>query len=254
MTDEENYLFDLQGYLVVEDALDAGALGALNGLIDQKISELDDPEFQAHRFVGVLGWGAAMFDLVAHARMVPVMQAVIGGGYRLDHDYLDVTRKGLSPIGATLHGGGTPHHPALFYDFRDGRMRNGLAVVAYNLCDVNPGEGGFGCVPGSHKANFPFPRDWTNMANTRSNCVRAVTGKAGTAVIFTEGLTHGALPWTSDAERRTLFYKYNHASMSWSNRYYDANDFEDLSDEQKKILAPPQEPSLVEAYIAGTKW
>jgi len=32
---------------------------------------------------------------------------------------------------------------------RDGRMANGLTVVAYNLKDVNPGDGGFACVPGT---------------------------------------------------------------------------------------------------------
>ena len=35
----------------------------------------------------------------------------MGEGFRLDHIYLDVIRSGLSPIGATLHGGGTPYDP-----------------------------------------------------------------------------------------------------------------------------------------------
>ncbi|HZP81290.1 MAG TPA: hypothetical protein VFB21_06615 [Chthonomonadaceae bacterium] len=42
-------------------------------------------------------------------------------------------------------------------------MRNGLTVVAYNLKDVNPGDGGFGCVPGSHKSNLPFPSEWREL-------------------------------------------------------------------------------------------
>ncbi len=39
-------------------------------------------------------------------------------------------------------------------------MRNGFTVVADNLRDVNEGDGGFGCVPGSHKSNFPLPDEW----------------------------------------------------------------------------------------------
>ena len=33
-------------------------------------------------------------------------------------------------------------------------MRNGLTVFVFNLTDVGQGDGGFACVPGSHKSNF----------------------------------------------------------------------------------------------------
>jgi hypothetical protein len=77
--------------------------------------------------------------------------------------------------------------------------------------------------------------------------VRAVVGKAGTAVIFTEALTHGALPWSSDKERRTIFYKYNHPAMAWLEKYIDASALEGLSDAQKNILRPPQNPTRWDA-------
>jgi hypothetical protein len=248
MTDEEKYLFDLQGYLIVEGALGAHELVALNDLVDQKIGELDESDFQCYRFADVLGWQGPMLDLLDHALIAPRLRALIGGEFRLDHVYLDVMRKGLSPIGAGLHGGGTPHNPSMFYHVQDGRMYNGLTVVAYNLHDVNPGDGGFGCVPGSHKANFPYPSEWKDMTESRADCVRAVTGRAGTAVIFTEALTHGALPWSSDAERRTLFFKFNHPAMSWSNRYHDSSGYSGLTAEQIRILAPPQDPHLMTVY------
>ena len=249
MTAEEQYLFDLNGYLVVENMLGEAELEAINRVVDEKISELEDPAFQRHRFLRLLDWGRPMIKLIDHPEAVPYLSAIIGSRFRLDHDYLDVLRKGLSPIGATLHGGGAPHDPSMFYHFQDGRMYNGLTVVAYNLKDVNPGDGGFGCVPGSHKANYALPENWLDLAETRADCVRAVDGKAGSAVIFTEALTHGALPWTSDAERRTVFYKYNHPAISWVNRYYDSAIVETLTEAQKKILAPPQHPMLVDAYV-----
>ena len=64
---------------------------------------------------------------------------------------------------------------------------------------------GFGCVPGSHKSNYCFSGGWRDMAENIELYVRRVTGLAGTAVIFTEALTHGALPWTGQVERRKIF-------------------------------------------------
>jgi hypothetical protein len=244
MTPEEQYLFDIRGYVVVENALGEGALTALNALVDQQMAALEDPDFQTHRFRDLLTWGDPMIALIDHPPIVPYMEGLIGRHFRLDHIYIDVIRKGLSPIGATLHGGGTPHEPSMFYDVQDGRIFNGLTVVAYNLSDVLPGDGGFGCIPGSHKAKFPLPESWINMAESRHECIQAVVGKAGTAVIFTEALTHGALPWVSDQERRTVFYKYNHPAMAWTSSYLDPSAPNGLSDAQKKILGPPRNPLL----------
>jgi len=62
-------------------------------------------------------------------------------------------------------------------------------------------------------------------------------------VIFTEALTHGALPWRGAGERRTLFFKYSPHPLSWSRRYYNANEWSalygDLTERQRALLEPP---------------
>ena len=56
--------------------------------------------------------------------------------------------------GLPLNGGLSTH----FYDYTaGGTFQNGLLVVAYELADVGQSDGGFGCVPGSHKSNIEFP-------------------------------------------------------------------------------------------------
>lgn len=236
MTDAEKYLFDLNGYLVVEDALTPEQVSALNALVDAHW-EADGLGGKAtHRFGRTLAWGAATQAVIANPRMVPYLHALIGPQVRLDHDYLDVIRGGLGPIGATLHGGGTPHDPGQFYRFVDGRMLNGLTVVAYNLCDIHPGDGGFACVPGSHKANYPLPRAWADMSQGLADCVRPVTGPAGSAVIFTEALTHGTLPWRGAGPRRTLFFKYHQPMMAWGGNLYDPAEYPDLPTEARRML------------------
>ena len=113
-------------------------------------------------------------------------------------------------------------------------------VVAYNLRDVGPGDGGFAAVPGSHKASYPFPPEWIELDVPGGRpFVNAVTGPAGTAVLFTEAMTHGSLPWRGAGERRTIFYKYSPHPVSWSARYYDADRWPDLTDRQRAILEAP---------------
>jgi hypothetical protein len=238
MNDVERYLFDLQGFITVPDALSAEQLGTLNAIWDERIARDMPKDARNQRWGRIVHWGKPYVDLIDNPRITPYVDEIVGERFRLDHDYADLIRTGLSPIGATLHGGGAPYDPSQYYHFQDGRMHNGLIVVAYNLHDVNPGDGGFGCVPGSHKSNYPYPDAYRSLENFQP-FMRAVTGPAGTAIIFTEALTHGAMPWRGAQERRTLFFKYSPHPLSWAANYYDERDFDALTDRQREILEAP---------------
>ncbi len=241
MTEEEKYLFDLQGFLVVENALAPAQLQALNDLLDQRIAQEVPAAAHTHRFAHtLLHWGQAYRDLVDNPAVTPYLAELLGEDFRLDHDYLDIIRAGKGPIGTSLHGGAWPFHSTHYFRCLNGTMRNGLFVVAYNLYDVHPGDGGFAAVPGSHKSNFPFPVQWQELAESQDlPFVAQVTGPAGTAILFTEAMTHGTLPWRGH-ERRTIFYKYSPPALSWASEYYDAADYPDMTDRQKAILTPPR--------------
>ncbi len=192
MDDRERYLFDLQGFIAVEGILSAEEVAELDGLFEQRVQAEVSPEETNHRFGYATEWSPAVRRLVDHDRIRPYLEAILGSNYRLDHDYADLIRSGRGPIGCFLHGGGTPFSPIEYYDFRDGQPRSGLAVVAINLRDVGPTDGGFAAVPGSHKANLALPEEWKDLEDMQP-FVRRVTGPAGTAVIFTEALSHGTL-------------------------------------------------------------
>ena len=131
--------------------------------------------------------------------------------FRLDHMYLDLieppdptTETTAGPIGTTLHKIGFPD---AFYVNEEGSMYNGLLTVVYNLIDVAPDLGGFACVPGSHKSALPSywkDADWKTLRDDESTPdeVRRIGGKAGSAIIFTEALAHGTLPWRAEHQRR----------------------------------------------------
>jgi hypothetical protein len=238
MTEQERYLFDLQGYLVIPNALDVAQLEALNALMDARIAAEVAPDARTHRFWPVLGWGKPYRDLIDNAVLMPYLTELLGKSLRLDHEYADIIRAGKGPIGTTLHGGGTPVDSTCYYRFHEGQFRCGLVAVAFNLHDVNEGDGGFGCVPGSHKSNIAFPQEWLDLAEAPP-FVQRVTGPAGTAILFTEALTHGTLPWNGARERRTLFYKYSPSPLSWARQYYRADDYPDLTPRQRELLTPP---------------
>jgi len=240
MNDQERYLFDLQGFVTVPNALSLEQISELNRILDEHVVNDLDANAPNHRWGRLLTWGAPYRRLIANPTIHPYLEEIVGNRYRLDHDYADLIRPraGKGPIGTMLHGGSTPFDPSQYYHVHNGRMHNGLVVVAYNLCDVNPGDGGFGCVPGSHKSNYPFPNEWRDLDNLQP-FARAVTGPAGTAIIFTEALTHGTLPWHGAGERRTVFMKYSPHPLSWSARYYDATQYDDLSEAERAVLEAP---------------
>jgi ectoine hydroxylase-related dioxygenase (phytanoyl-CoA dioxygenase family) len=238
VTEIEQYLFDLQGFLVVEDALTGAQLAALNEIIDQQIALVDEPGKLWLRFNRLLSWGTPFQNLIDNPRISPYLLDLLGPKFRLDHDYIHIIHQGPGPIGSDLHGGGTPYDPCQYYQYKNGRMYNGLTAVAYNLTDVNPGEGGFGCIPGSHKSNLPLPAELQDLEHPHA-CVQEIGGKAGTAIIFTEALTHGTLVWKGQRDRRTLFYKYSPYPSAWLRNYYNPDDYPDLTEAQRDILRTP---------------
>ena len=87
----------------------------------------------------------------------------------------------------------------------------------YQLADINPGDGGLVCIPGSHKSAFACPRTIATLEATdefpldnpyTGTLYEQVSAKKGSAVIFSEALTHGAQPWVASHQRRTLLYRF----------------------------------------------
>jgi ectoine hydroxylase-related dioxygenase (phytanoyl-CoA dioxygenase family) len=247
MTETERYRFDRQGYLVVEDAIDADTVSELNRLIDER----DPPEptldpGSGRRLNGFLEWGQPFCDLLDHDRILPILGELLGDGFRLDHYYGIYLRKGAEPLG--LHGGGTPFEPEEFYHVHDGDLYSGLVVVTWNLRDSGPASGGFCCIPGSHKANYETP-DWLAEAVGEADHpddlppdVVVPDAPAGSLSIFTEALTHGTAPWVADHQRRSLLYKYSPGHESWVDSYPTPPETVDLTARQEKLFEPPYVP------------
>ena len=246
MTDEEKFSFDLEGFLVVRNVLDAADLTQLNKVADRNASDGGDSGTSMTSRVSK--WGPEFQSLMDHEKIVPYLVELLGPKFRIDHDYCIFMKKGAERGG--LHGGETETEADHWYKYRDGVMRNGLTVVTYFLSPAGPGDGGFACIPGSHKSNFidRLPRDVRKFERDAPYVVQP-EANAGDALIFTEALIHGTKPWTADYDRRALLYKYSPGHSAWSQGYYEPEEYTALTDQQRRLMAPPsvgRRPDTVE--------
>jgi ectoine hydroxylase-related dioxygenase (phytanoyl-CoA dioxygenase family) len=257
----QRYLFDLNGYLVIEDALTPSEVAACNAAIDhnqERVRIRSGEQLLSGGSTALKGeqgrgdlhgmltwpppWSQPFRDLLVHPSVVPVLVELLRDGFRLDHLYGIVMTAGTE--GHVLHGGGTADDLTSFYQFHNGRMRCGLTVVSWQLTDAPEGVGGFACIPGSHKSNYPTPRDVARLEKDLG-CVRQVAARAGSAIIFTEALTHGTFPWKASHERRSILYKYSPGPLSYSRRHLPgdiADHLEELTPAQRAVIEPPYLP------------
>lgn len=241
MIPEEKFSFDLEGYLVVKNVLNQDEVDELNELADEVFSNEEHGDNGQQRRKKPSLWGPAALRLVDHPSIVPYLLELLGSKFRVDHDYSIFMRQGAK--GGGLHGGplgGRGDEADHWYRYHDGVMRNGLTVFTYCLSPAQAGDGGFACIPGSHKSNFVvnIPAEVRSMERP-AHYVRQPAAEAGDLIIFTEALVHGTMAWTAAHERRALLYKYSPGHSSWADTYYDLDDYPDLTEQQRRIMAPP---------------
>ena len=244
----QQYLFDVQGYLVIEEVLSREEIAALNERIDQQ--ELPTPG-QVQRFgsapegPGFLQWGKPFCDLLDHQKIMPILRFRLGDCFRLDRLYGMYMRQGMpagplhADYGATAPTAGAL--PGKYYPFRDNQIPNGFVVVAWNLSDAGPDYGGFCCIAGSHKSNFKLPQQIYD-APDKAPCVVIPNAPAGSVILFTEALTHGTAAWRGKHERRSLLYKYCVSQMVWTSRRVRPPSNVELTERQKMLFREPGDP------------
>jgi hypothetical protein len=231
MTPEERYRFDLEGFLVRRGVLSAGDIEALNVAIDLLAPPEPGTDIMSQRFSNHLTTARRFRDLLDHDGIIDIIVELCGSSARLDHSYGIIMRPGTSGLG--LHGGGKPFDPAQYYTVDGGNIRTGLVAVQWALVDHLRGRGGFLCVPGSHKSNFPRP------AQVSAQMAIEVPMQAGDVVIFTEALTHGTAAWQGPRQRRTLLYKYSPGNSAWSHEVWPADLVDSCTPRQRLLLQPP---------------
>ena len=248
----QQFLFDLQGYLVIEDVLSAAEVGVLKDAIAAQDPELSEglSRFGAASgstatASGFLDWGQPFCDLLDHEAILPILRFRLGDCFRLERIYGLHAYAGAP--GYPLHADYGVNAPnadsdaAEYFPHRDNRVLNGFVVVAWSLAEAGPQQGGFCCIPGSHKSNFKVPES-VMEARERASCVIMPPAPAGSVTLFSEALMHGTVPWTAEQERWTLLFKYCVSHLTWSNRRVRAPGNVELSKRQQLLFHEPGDP------------
>ena len=258
MSEREKFLLDLQGFLCVKDFLTAEEVQTLNEAVDANVDEEAedffpegarygggmDGQFGKGNVEGMLTWEQPWCqpfrDMVAHPKLIPYLNTLFGRGWRMDQlPFISFAKKGVGGHG--LHGATSRvFDGGCFYHYANGEIRTGLAVFQFQLADINPGDGGLAVIPGSHKANFKCPEDIMLYSADRE-VVRNVAGKVGDMAIFLEATIHGALPWTAEHNRRSLFYRYSPKYLNFHQDYIETIQPEwvsELTDAQRAVMEP----------------
>ena len=244
----QQYLLDLQGYLVVENVLNPDEVAALNELFDrQKLP----PPGKTQRFgsapdgPGFLQWGKPFCNLLDHPQIMPILRVRLGDCFRLDRLYGMYMKAGMGR--GRLHadyGAMSPisgSEPGKYFNFPEHEITDGFMVVAWSLTDAGPDHGGFCCIPGSHKSNYRLPQKIFD-APEKSPLIIIPHAPAGSAILFSEALTHGTSAWYGKHERRSLLYKYCVAHTAWRPNRVQPPTNTELTPRQQILFREPAEP------------
>jgi len=245
MTDIERYLFDINGLLVLRNVLSKEEVQRLlDGIPKDEDGNIIKRREGDDSFAGLLGYDEPLFrDLTHHPRIVPYLEYLLAnqeegagkscGCFYLDHEYGLENKPGHE--GMTFHFGGAPYNPIINYHVQDGQIYCGATTVVWCLTDVDEGEGGFWCLPGSHKAHFLRPKEIILFEYVPETVYQPAVS-AGDVILFSEALTHGTRPKIDERNRIALFYKYYPGFMQISKRPREILEL--MTEEQMKYLVP----------------
>ena len=256
--EKEFYFWDLNGYLVVRGVMDEEWLAQANEAVDKfqervvvgsELSGGSKSQAGTGRplLSGLLDlpapYNAPFRRMIAHPAVAHRLNWMGGSGYRTGGATVFCAVQGTS--GHSLHDGNEPMSPSRGYYFKNGRSYCETVTVTWQLRDVEPGLGGFACVPGSHKTQYSMPPGIRTCDDTMGLVVQPVM-KAGDVLFFMDGgCTHGALAWKNPVPRRGVLIKYQSKNSNWGGGVIDPQErwgdmVEDMTEAQFAVMRGPE--------------
>ena len=264
MDERERYCWDLTGYLIVRQVLKADELAAANVAVDANMDCLVKTPDNGGAGASTILRGSGRTSLknalelesphcdpfrkmLVHPQVVQRLNVMCGKGFRHDHgSWVFHSEKGTE--GLTLHGQGEPHRPVVAYHHQNGQPYCNGVTVTWQLADCKAGDGGFVCVPGSHKARYPMPAG-VRTCEDDLGVVLQPELQAGDVLFFMDGAqTHGTLTWKSSTPRRSVLFKYASRTATRSGVatrlappeiYWDEEIVEGMSAAERAVMYGP---------------
>jgi len=258
----DDFFFDLNGYVVLENAVEPELLDELNATFDafprdlpmagwyqgaQRRDYVPDQGLELHHCLEIGGPFEKLIDhpsWIEHARHYCGEEQSYVGGLFIDECIASIrTSGGFHPV----HSGGYRTPLRCLYRYEHGMFRCGQCNVLIALTDIGPGDGATMVIPGSHKSNMMHPQ-MSEYSYGGDKVTELLPGavevhlKKGDALLFVDALMHGGSARTTPGERRVVIYRYG---PSWGRtRYgyrYSRELLDRLTPERRRVLesVPP---------------
>jgi hypothetical protein len=262
-----DYLFELNGYLIVKGAVAAPDLAEMNrwaenhwDYLDKKRRSATDSDgewigqVETHtysnadgiNFQNIIEAGPVFERHIDHPAWIEHVRRWIN-----PHNGLSIHENLLNLRGAGgyigIHCGG--HIPCSYMTFRQantGEWMVGQINVITALEDIGPGDGPTTIIPGSHKASIPHPKLAGDQKTYRSDeaagvalGMRELYLEAGDTLLFTDTITHGSAERKNDGYRRMVLYRYSPRWIRSRFHYVPSPELlARLTPERRQIIDP----------------
>jgi ectoine hydroxylase-related dioxygenase (phytanoyl-CoA dioxygenase family) len=262
----DDYLFDLRGYLILKEAVDAGHIAELNAVLDAvppleygqwwgNVQRRDNNGAAGMELQNIVEAGEPFERLIDHPSWIALLRRYCGEegsyveGLFIDECFASIRRTG-GYFGAHSGGWQGALRGKYLYDY--GRFRCGQINVLLALTDIGPGDGGTLVIPGSHKSNLEHPQVRQHPPFGDGGPMDQIEGTVevhlhqGDALLFVDGITHGGSSRTNPGERRAVIYRYGPSWGATAYGYaYSQTLLDRLTPERRRILQPipPCRPS-----------
>lgn len=273
-TDMERYLFDLNGYVVIPNALSADELAACNGTLDSVAGFVgsgvhgnvvlhNDPARQEGLMLQQMYEAGPVWEkMVDHPNWFAKAVHFIGtddpenfdghhGPAFIDECFATIRGPGQA---LRLHSGGHLGTIRTQYRFHAGKFHCGQVNVLVALNDIGPGDGATMVIPGSHKSNLRHPQTVALDQRDAQTSVDGIEGaievhlKAGDALMFVDAIMHGSARRVNPGERRMTVYRYGPSWGYFRHNFVPSADLLGrLTPRQRTIVMPHQPPRMANA-------
>jgi hypothetical protein len=269
--DAQDFAFDLQGYLVLRNAIAPDLLGELNRAFDAfpqlasgdwwgNVQRLDNSGHAGVELHNIVEAGSPFEALIDHPAWIDRVARYCGEqgsyveGLFIDECFASVRRTGgFFP----LHSGGQDGVVRNQFRFVNGQFRCAQVNILLALTDIGPGDGATRVLPGSHKSNIAHPVFARTFDSRREDEDETVEGaievhlNAGDALLFVDAIAHGAARRINAGDRRAVIYRYGPAWGATRHGFRYSDDLlERLTPARRRILQPipPRIPGVTPGY------
>lgn len=277
---QQDYLFDLQGYLILKEAIAKDDLREMNQWVDdhwtvaeaamgkneqeKKTGWLGHVEIHSYsqddgvNFQNIVEGGPVFERLIDYPTWTPMVRRFINpvNGVSIHENLLNIRGAGGF---LWIHCGG--HAPLCYLTFRQhntGEWMVGQINVLMALQDIGPGDGPTVLVPGSHKSTEIHPRlEIDGQGIVAAGHEREAAGtamgmkeiymEAGDVLFFTDAITHGSAERTNPGYRRVVIYRYSPRYIRTRFNYQlSENLLSRLTPDRRQFLQPvePRSPLI----------